>query len=659
MATTTAPTFYQPAKGQYDKMANIKTFNWGTNAYVPERELNEIQWIQSEQVADLIRNITHSGILTVNSLKDDENDPHNRSKCFQLFNNDEKHINSFDMPPFKAVVNGEIVYVYNYKNNELNDHHVRLPNPPVGGTRNDFVFLECWFKELKQQDQVRAYGNKDNDILNYHIIDERIELETSRRIQLQWQISNYEDYDELCENGFLDAGNNPNKKIHPVALSGNGYRQKDFYFEQSKNDPYLFVAGNGDTSKIHSFDGYVYAIPLFCIKRINNSGFDQINNPFGGIDYVNSDSVADRPDNKFSNVIYHDQIVDLRHLSAIGEEQYKKIFLTLEDLYIDQTILKNKVNRLTNDIESTNYILQNIGYSIPSIHDNEVYGLNSFRQNGVTFGGYVMDEDGQTAMVYRKNKYYVGKSLINKNYVVVPTVVDYDFNSAGAIGDMYVTQEKKYFVVHNTGAEDLKMHLTAIETSNQKCYSGTNKFNGLDGVKIDLGFDVDVDKHFIYICPCENTNGRNGEIYIKLGTTSFTVYNTGLTTNESGDVTSTINNEFKWIVVDVFNPDIQNIELFNMKLKGTDGVQKKSMSFGDAYTLMIGTPFILSTATVEDGVIGDIYANTEDDNQVTVYNTGSNEVDVRVQCLIFNEIFYDEKYDKTDVRKIIDIDKIE
>jgi len=650
------PTFYQPAKGQYNKLANIKTFNWGTNAYVPERELNEIQWIQSEQVADLIRNMTYSGILTVNHLEDDENDSHNRSKCFQLENNDENHTNSFELPPFKAIVNGEIVNIYSYKDLELKNYSVRLPNPPVAGTRNDFVFLECWFKELKEQDSIHAYGNEDNDILDYHIIDERIELETSRRIQLQWSISIYEDYDELCENGFVDSDGNPNKKIHPSAL--NGFKQTDFYFEKSNDDPYLYVAGTGDISKIRSFDGYIYAIPLFCIKRINNSGFDQVNNPFGGIDYVDSSSSPDRPDEKFSNVIYHDQIVDLRHLSAIGEEQYNKIFLTLNELYINQTLLKNKINRLTSDIESTNYILQNIGYSIPSIHDEEVYGINSFRQNGVTFGGYVTNEDEQHAIVYRKNKYYVGKSLIGKNYVVVPSVVDYDSNSLGTIGDMYVTKEKKYFVVHNTGAEDLKMHLTAVETNTQKCMSGQDLFNGLEGTEIELGFELDVDKHFIYICPSENTNGRNGEIYIKLGTNSFTVYNTGLTTDESGEVVSTIGNEFTWIVIDIFNKDIHNVDLFNLKLNGTEGVTKESLSFGDAYTLLLGTPFILSSSTVEDGVIGDVYANTEDDNQVTVYNTGSNEVDVHIQCLIFDEIFYDEKYDTTEIKKLINLDKI-
>ena len=650
------PTFYQSAKGRYTSLANIKTLNWGTNAYVPERELNELQWIQSEKTAELVRNITKSGILTVNEGIDDENDSHNISKCFQILHNDEEHPNSFSLPPFKAVVNGEILHVYLYQNQTIKNYPVRLPNPPVAGTRNDFIFLECWFKELKNWDQVHAYGHDHNDVLDYVIIDERIEMETSRRIQLQWRLAIYEDYDNKCENGFVDADGNANTKIHPSAL--NGYVQTDFHFIKSPHDPYLYIAGSGDVSKIRSFDGYIYAIPLFCIKRINNSGFDQYNNPFGGIDYVNETSTPDRPDQKFSNVIYHDQIIDLRHLAAIGEEQYNKIYLTLNELYINQTLLKNKINRLSADIESTNYILQNVGYSIPSIHDSEIYGLNSFRQNGVTFGGYVVEEDEELAVVYRKNKYYIGKDLIGKNYVVIPTIVDYDLKNLGTIGDMFVTKEKKYFVIHNTGAKELKMHLTTIETNTPKCMSGPAAFNGLEGTEIGLSFDLDIDKHFIYICPNENTNGRNGEIYIKLGTNGFTVYNTGLTTNTNGEVVSTTGNTFTWIVIDTSNKDIQNMELFNLQLRGTTGVQQRSLSFGDAYTLLLGTPFILSNSTIEDGVIGDIYANTEDDNQVTVYNTGSNEEEVRVQCLIFDEVFYDEKYDKIDIKKLINIDRI-
>ena len=651
-----APTFNENPMGRYTEKARFKTLNWGSNAYVPERELNEMQWLQTEQVSELIRTMTKSGVLTVNIDEDDENDEHNRSKCFKIFNNDEEHTNSFEMPPFNVVMNGNIVNVYAYRDGEIKNSLVRLPNPPVAGTRNDFIFLEFWFEELNGNDLVYAYGNELNDALDYHIIDERINLETSRRIQLKWKLSLHEDYDGKCENGFVDDDGTPNEDVHPSVSAG--YIRKDYFFKATEHDPYLYIVGDGNKTKIHTFDGYIYAIPLFCIKRINNSGFDAENNPTGGIDYVEGGEPADRPDGKYSNVIYHDQVVDLRHLAAIGEEQYDKIYFTLRDLYKYQTYLKNKLNRLSHDMESANYILQNIGYSIPSIHDDEVYGLTSFRQNGVTSGGYITETDEDIALVYRKNKYFVGWDLMKKDYVVIPTVVDYDSENLGQIGDLFVTKENKYFVIHNTGAKGLKMHLTAVGIEKNKVISDKDLFNGLEGTKIELGFDLDVNRHFIYICPNENTNGRNGEIYVKIGLRDFTVYNTGLTTDDSGEVTSTIGNEFTWVVIDTYNSDIQNIELFTELLNGLTGAQHESVSFGDAYTLLLGTPFITSNAVIEDGVIGDVYANTEDDNQVTVYNTGTNEEDIHIQCMVFNEVFYNELYDTIDVKKLLNIDKI-
>lgn len=69
----------------------------------------------------------------------------------------------------------------------------------------------------------------------------------------------------------------------------------------------MFRAGVGMSSTVHTADGYVYAIPLFNIFRFNNSGFNAAYNPFGGVDYVDSTTVCDRPDNKFSNIIYTDR----------------------------------------------------------------------------------------------------------------------------------------------------------------------------------------------------------------------------------------------------------------------------------------------------------------------------------------------------------------
>src|SRR5574344_240155 len=282
------PSFAQPIKGSWKDDTHFVALNVGTDAYVTEREMNELQWIQTDNTAKILREITKSGVVTVDSSS-------NSSKCFAIVNNNETNLNAFDMPPFKTVVNGDLTHHEFYRINDTKENiTVRLPNPPVSNVRHDFVYLEFWFSELKQNDKVPKFGYDINSAMDFNIIDERVTDETSRRVQLQWTVSHYEDYDNKCEHGFLDADGKPNENIHPLAQTG--YRAINYYFKQSDTDPYLFIAGEGivKNQTIHTVDGYVYAIPLFSILRLNNSGYDAQYNPFGGVDYVDADTKADR-----------------------------------------------------------------------------------------------------------------------------------------------------------------------------------------------------------------------------------------------------------------------------------------------------------------------------------------------------------------------------
>ena len=67
------PTFTYPYKGKYNQKASFKSLNIGSDAYVTEQELNEMQFINSEQTSNLIREITNSGVITENPELDDEN----------------------------------------------------------------------------------------------------------------------------------------------------------------------------------------------------------------------------------------------------------------------------------------------------------------------------------------------------------------------------------------------------------------------------------------------------------------------------------------------------------------------------------------------------------------------------------------------------------
>lgn len=645
------PTFLQPIKGSFNKDANFVSLNVGTDAYVTEREVNEMQWIQVERAANTLRHIAKSGIVTIDKTN-------KFAECFQIVNNDETNLNGFELPPFESVCDGYLVHHEEYHGSPTitpQNIKVRLPNPPIGGYRHDFVFLEYWFAELKKNDDVPKWGYIYNQKIPFHIIDERIMDETSHRIQLRWTISHYEDYDDWCENGFIKPDGTPNPKIHPLPQTG--WIAPGYHYVQTEHDPYLFRAGVGMSSTVHTADGYVYAIPLFNIFRFNNSGFNAAYNPFGGVDYVDSTTVCDRPDNKFSNIIYTDQITDLRHLSALGEEQYDKIYVRQEDYYKHLTITRNKIMNMSYEYWYLKNILRNIDIDLPSIHDLEIYGHEMIHQWGLTNGAGLDPLDEDRKIVYKKhNKYYVGKRLEKKNYCVVPTCIDYDLEDAGTIGDVYINKYPTKFRLYNTGAKNLRMNLEAFFVDGEVVMSGEGVFSGMDGTPIDMPFKMDDDRYFVSITALDNTNGRNGEIFVKLVEKQIFVYNTGLKTSSVGTVVSTTGNKFQWVVIDMQSPEWKNSNYVNVKLDGHNGVQVSTTEFGEHYRLNLGTPIVPTSVLIDQGSIGDIYADIDEDDLFTVYNTG--KAGATVQCFIFNDVEYVDYYDTQPIPVPVDVPNI-
>ena len=634
------PTFFQPIKGCFQENSNFYTHNIATDAYVTEREYNELHWLIVDNAAKTLREIAKSGFLTTSDKKG--------VKCIEIINNDKNHLNSFDLTPFKTIHNGFLTNHVNYKINEPMNQNItiRLPNPPVGGYRHDFVYIEFWFAELKKNDKVPKYGYIQNDSLDYNIIDERVGDETSRRIQLQWKISHYEDFDDWCENGFIKPDGKPNEKIHPLAQTG--YLAKDYHYAPTDYDEFLYRSGEGiiKNQKIRTMDGYIYAIPMFNILRYNNSGFDAKNNPWGGIDYVDDARTpnADRPDGKYSNIIYSDLVKDLRHLSPVSEKQYDKLYVRFEEYYNKTKVLRNKLDKLTHDIEMMKNALRNIDIDIPSIYDKEIYGVNMSHQWGITDGGMIDPMDDTKRVAYHKhNKYYLSKNMVDKKYALVTTLIDYDYEDKGSLGDLYIDKYTNKFRVYNTGARGLRMNFEAFEVDDSNVYSGDGLFSGMDGTVITMPFKMDDDRHFVHIVAESNENGRNGEVFVKFVDNQFIVYNTGLKTNNHGVITPTTGNKFQWTIVDMYAKPWKNINYMNVTLAGQEGVQVSSREFGEKYRLSIGTPIITAAMTIEQGSIGDIYADVDEDDIFTVCNTGGSGA--MVQCLVLNEVQYKEYYD--------------
>ena len=110
----------------------------------------------------------------------------------------------------------------------------------------------------------------------------------------------------------------------------------------------MFIAGeDGVTNSIFgTVDGKIYAIPLFEVHRLNQSGYTIKNNE-GALCWKDETSVSDRItlDGKFANVIYTNDVLDDRHLSAIGEKGFN-------DVYLRQDKFNEYNNKVINQISS-------------------------------------------------------------------------------------------------------------------------------------------------------------------------------------------------------------------------------------------------------------------------------------------------------------------
>lgn len=188
------------------------------------------------------------------------------------------HSNAFSLGITDVNVNGNTVTV-----DTTNGYtKIQLSPPPTFGERDDLVFLETWHPQ--------------DDPYN-----------------MSWRIRVVDgvDFEKYKVDGFLESsvGVSPTMNnslitpqggnLNPVSSAGDWQRDKFLTVTQrsyynsgtagASNDSGLYIAGKGDsTSKdlLLTADGYVYAIPLFRVKRRNSGGY-RVDNLNGAREYEN------------------------------------------------------------------------------------------------------------------------------------------------------------------------------------------------------------------------------------------------------------------------------------------------------------------------------------------------------------------------------------
>ena len=359
------PDFSRNPKGKYDPRLNFISIKGATDAYLLEDELNELQWIQSGEMAKLIRAMTNSGVLVnpanINFhnagapiahnylIRDDEG---NILQSADTITSDDE-LNVFHINPFYAVLDG---YIARIDTGEAEPLKVKVESPyPTSVNREDLVILEFWYRELRPHDKIPVFGGIDNNIISYEMLDHRISVPTSNRVQLQWRIRCVAD-DRLESHAHYDGGRNAIELLEINPQGPFNSPNENFSYRTDEFDSNLFIAGNGLSSSLalDTIDGYIRAIPLFEVSRLNMAGYNAINNVNGAINWHDVDSVSDRVslDGKFANVVYTNDIEDVRFQAYIGKGELDTRYTQLTQFYDFMEDITDKVNMNTNNISA-------------------------------------------------------------------------------------------------------------------------------------------------------------------------------------------------------------------------------------------------------------------------------------------------------------------
>ena len=263
----------------FNKQANFTEVKFGENKPVLEVELNEMQQIQNEARADIVRDSIPSGFITLGGI--DYDYCKNNSNQIKLKSESIAYVNGYriTIPANTIIEIGESDKV-----------------------REDLVFLEVWKEVVTDTNELKEYGGEDNEVINNPIKDSRYPVATSQRVQLKYRIRHVADIDfntYVCD-GFTKEASSVSGFTHNnqqvLAIGGLSdetslgeshrrffnYKQRSHYknINNGKNVPFegstdcgLYVAGNErDKTQFNTIDGYVYAIPMFRLLRKPNVG---------------------------------------------------------------------------------------------------------------------------------------------------------------------------------------------------------------------------------------------------------------------------------------------------------------------------------------------------------------------------------------------------
>lgn len=248
-----------------------------------DSELNLSQQVQNALRAEVVRKLLSPGLLSATTITGVTD-----------------KMNTLRLSGATANVNGWLINLYG-ANRSDNQSDITFAEAPYSGTREDLAYVEAWFEEVApsgspedDDESVYKYGGLASGTMPNDLQDSTAGDETSRRIQLRWNIRTVSDVDFTTYPKGVDNG---------TRVKAKGGASSDTGYTFGSVGDGLYRAGDGSSSActaLKCVDGYVYAIPLFRVHRRNQTAYSKTDNPYGAPAYSSGTVIA--------SGLYHDVI---------------------------------------------------------------------------------------------------------------------------------------------------------------------------------------------------------------------------------------------------------------------------------------------------------------------------------------------------------------
>lgn len=269
-----------------------------------DSELNLMQQIQNKLRADILRTIMSSGIISMD---------------VQAGITEKK--NTLRISSAMACVNGWLLTLSGSNRNDAASDIV-FPAAPNSGSREDLAFVECWFEEVApsgspedDDENVYRYGGIASGTLANDLQDNVAGDETTRRIQLRWNIRTVTDVNFTTHPKGVDNGDR-------VKARAGAQSDTNYTFGNVGNG--LYRAGDGSSAActaLKCVDGYVYALPLFHIHRRNQTAYNATDNKEGAPAYSSGTVI---PSGLYHDVIAAQDVTPIYPVASAYEQDNDK-----------------------------------------------------------------------------------------------------------------------------------------------------------------------------------------------------------------------------------------------------------------------------------------------------------------------------------------------